>query len=103
MKNIKSWNLEGADANPWLHAAYTFRLPYWDWAQRQPYIDDFGIPQICTQDTVTVDLPGNKTETFENPLAKFTNPKGVAMGDPSMGKYAVKNNPDKGDLPVRIR
>lgn len=89
---IKSWNLSETGAAPWVEAAEQFRLPYWDWAQKQPYARNFGVPEICTLENVTVVKPKNEKMTMPNPLAKFVNPSKVPMGDKSMGKWAVSND-----------
>lgn len=85
------------EENIWRSAASQFRLPYWDWAKKQHYIKDFGVPQVCTFDTVEILMPGGKSQTIPNPLARFQNPKlvgkePVAMGDSSMGIYAIEDH-----------
>ena len=91
-----------AEIMAWRQAASRFRLPYWDWAQKQKYSNSFGISELCTLDTVDIIEPGGKEIPYDNPLVSFTNPTGVAMGDPSMEKNAIKDhkNPPYDTLPV---
>lgn len=91
---IASWHLSGAEEQTWRMAASQFRLPYWDWAQKQVYWKNFAIPQVCTLEDIDVILPGNQTKTIPNPLVGFTNPTQVPMGDPSMGPNAIKDDTD---------
>ncbi|KAI4209158.1 MAG: hypothetical protein LQ351_007874 [Letrouitia transgressa] len=101
---IKGLNVSEGEKELWSTAASQFRLPYWDWARKQPYTQDYGIPQICTQPTWPVIQPGTngKTILIENPLTGFSNPKRnsqnqrVPMGDKLMGANAIK---DDGTLP----
>ena len=94
----------------WTAEANSWRLPYWDWAIPQPYIANFGVPEIFTWEKITIIEPGAQGQPslqveVANPLWKFSNPlrndKGdlVAMGDPAMGDNAVK---DADDAPVRV-
>jgi tyrosinase len=101
----------------WKDAATRWRLPYWDWAAKQPYIKDYGVPRVFTLEQVAIvtPLPPGTTEgkyaqgipvgppviekIVDNPLWKFTNPAGpnVPMGDTTvMGPYAIQAD---GDLP----
>src|ERR1700744_4602568 len=101
---ITSWNLSGPEKDIWTTAASQFRLPYWDWARKQPYLGNFGIPQICTLDSIGIIMPGGATQPTANPLVGFTNPtlvggKNAAMGDPIMGVNAIKAD---ATLPVSI-
>lgn len=95
---IDSWHLPGEEEERWHMAASQFRLPYWDWAQKQEYRGDFALPQVCTLDSVNIVVPGGQKTIF-NPLVKFTNPKtvngkSVPMGDPAMGENAIKDDTD---------
>ena len=83
---------------PWQLAASQWRLPYWDWAALQPYINNYGLPELLTLQQVNIVLPNSnlKKVPVDNPLWKFTNPSGAPMGDPSMGDLAIQadgNNP----------
>jgi hypothetical protein len=64
---------------------------------KQPYINNLGVPRIFTEDRVDIlDFADNSPatmENIENPLARFSNPAGVAMGDPSMGDFALTEKP----------
>lgn len=98
---IESWRLPSKEKQIWLDAANQFRLPYWDWARKQTYIGTFGLPELFTQEVVKILRPdGTYDDNYTNPLWKFQNPKGpnVPMGDPSMGKWAIK---DDSSGPVR--
>lgn len=70
----------------WIGAANTWRLPYWDWAQKKtrdgkdkPIYD---VPLIAKGPRVeVVDLATPATTTYiDNPMFKFTMPKSKAMG-----------------------
>ena len=113
---IKAWNLSEPDNFIWTKAAYDFRLPYWDWARKQDYVRDYGIPQVCTLEKVSIVLqgPDSTPKQFPNPLVKFVNRntdgKEVAMGDESMGANKVsdhvwvdKTTGEKWRLPVGSR
>ena len=104
---IQAWEISDQEKATWLDAASQFRLPYWDWAQKQPSTGDYGIPQICAQAAWPIVMPGTNenTKPYENPLTGFLNPKTnaigqrVPMGDPSMKANAIQNS---GALPVSI-
>lgn len=77
----------------WISGATQFRLPYWDFARKQAYDNDFSIPEICKNEYVNVLLPNNTVnKEFPNPLIKFQNPRGVPMGDASMGDNQILND-----------
>ncbi|KAF8534625.1 common central domain of tyrosinase-domain-containing protein [Trichophaea hybrida] len=95
MLDIINTTVPDSEKELWKSAAQHWRLPYWDWAAEQPYIKDFGVPELTTLEKVDIILPNGKT-TVDNPLWKFTNPNGKPMGDISMGKYAIAAD---GDLP----
>jgi tyrosinase len=77
----------------WSMEASHWRLPYWDWAAKQPYIQALGMPQILTQEEIRITMPEFKQTPVKNPLWMFRNPTGKPMGDPSsMGKYAITDN-----------
>jgi hypothetical protein len=101
------------DQDPWKDAAQKWHLPYWDWAAKQPYIQDYGVPYIFTLERTDIYVPfivgatagepykGNPLAppiiltTVDNSLWKFTNPAGpdVAMGDESVtGIYAIQSS-----------
>ncbi|KAL2845414.1 common central domain of tyrosinase-domain-containing protein [Aspergillus pseudoustus] len=97
MQGIIDKNIPADRQGPWSDAARDWRQPYWDWGLKQPYIDGLGMPEIFTKDRLDIlDLADNSPPTMENianPLAKFANPTGVAMGDTSMGKFALTEDP----------
>ena len=107
---VSSWPISGQEKAIWLAAASKFRLPYWDWAQKQVYTGNYGIPQICTQDTWPIVKPGanGAKEPFANPLTGFTNPKkdrfgkSVPMGDESMGPNKIKIDIDDSTSPCTV-
>lgn len=75
---IDDWKLSDPnEEGMWRKAANQWRLPYWDWATPQPYINDFGVPQVCTYHNITISMPYGKTQTIANPLKKFSNPKKI--------------------------
>ncbi|KAI1814571.1 common central domain of tyrosinase-domain-containing protein [Poronia punctata] len=96
---IASWELPHSEAYTWNHAADTWRLPYWDWAQKQAYNDSFSLPEVATQKKVKIYLYKTSEEVaenpgfdYENPLWGFENPekgpdgKPRKMGDMPPGK-----------------
>ena len=96
---IDDWKLSDPNEEAmWRNAANQWRLPYWDWAVPQPYINDFGVPKVCTFEDVTISMPYGKSQTIANPLKKFSNPKKdanghpVPMGDSSMGVNAIPDD-----------
>jgi tyrosinase len=92
-----------ADQQPaWKLAASRWRLPYWDWATPQPYIKNYGIPEICTLEKINIAVPTSNgvKVPMDNPLWKFSNPKGIPMGDPSMGKFKIPGDPGPPAIPV---
>ena len=101
---IDNWKISDSnEEGKWRKAANQWRLPYWDWAIPQPYINNFGVPKVCTYEEVTISMPYGKTRTITNPLKQFSNPKKdagglpVPMGDPSMGENAIKcDDPNQG-------
>ncbi|KAK4696632.1 hypothetical protein P7C71_g1311, partial [Lecanoromycetidae sp. Uapishka_2] len=104
---ISKWPINDREKETWRAAASQFRLPYWDWAQKQVYTGDYGLPQICTQDTWNIVKPGanGAKEPFDNPLTGFINPKkdslgqSVPMGDKSMGPNAIGDDQDNSTEP----
>ncbi|ETS79629.1 hypothetical protein PFICI_09482 [Pestalotiopsis fici W106-1] len=84
----------------WIEAADSWRLPYWDWALRQPYSDEAGLPWVFTDEQLCIEAPGGRQENVPNPLWLFLNPMKdgsgtpVAFGDPKMGNNAWKLSAD---------
>ncbi|KAI4599576.1 hypothetical protein KJ359_002023 [Pestalotiopsis sp. 9143b] len=82
----------------WVEAADSWRLPYWDWAARQDYIDETGLPMVFTEEQVQIEKPSSRYdyENVPNPLWIFVNPmkgadgKPMPFGDPKMGENAFK-------------
>ena len=98
---IHDWKLSDLEEEEiWRKAANQFRLPYWDWARKQEYTGNFGIPQVCTVDSINIIMPGGQSKPFPNPLIKFQNPSNVAMGDTSMKANAISDHdPNKNKAP----
>jgi len=87
--------LSAADQEPWTTAAQQWRLPYWDWAVKQDYLSpsNYGVPEVFTQQSVTIlDFNGSQIQV-DNPLWRFVNPRNVAMGASSMGNLGVRGQP----------
>ena len=83
----------------WEIEASHWRLPYWDWATEQTYIQRVGVPQLFTQPKVAVIMPNGGSRSYVNPLWAFTNPRtdpvtgrAVAMGSGRMGSKAIPNS-----------
>jgi hypothetical protein len=77
----------GPEKDKYILAWSFWRLPYWNWAIPQPYIQTYGVPEIFTQEIVA---------NGPNPLWKFTNPKLDSTGKPAqfgdksvMGRYYI--------------
>lgn len=55
-----------------------------------------GVPEVFTKEIIDVVMPNTKgTVPFKNPLVKYTTSgsiEGKPMGDPSLGKYAIKHS-----------
>lgn len=76
----------------WRAAANDWRLPYWDWARPQPYLEEkqseelnarlppYGIPYVFTLPEVPIWLPKDGKEEHPNPLVEFENPEKEADG-----------------------
>lgn len=92
---IAQSGLSAADQEPWTTAAQQWRLPYWDWAVKQDYLSpsNYGVPEVFTQQSVTIlDFNGSQIQV-DNPLWRFVNPRNVAMGDPSMKNLGIRGQP----------
>ncbi|KAF3922528.1 Tyrosinase [Orbilia brochopaga] len=70
----------------WLDAASTFRLPYWDWAEKKQRSPDhppiYDVPIITKSPKIkVVDLSNTaSTVDIDNPMYKFTMPDNERMG-----------------------
>ncbi|KAI0854170.1 Di-copper centre-containing protein [Daldinia vernicosa] len=73
----------------WRDAAATFRLPYWDWAEKKKRGDAvvYDVPIIAKAPEIEViNLnDGTTTVKIDNPMYKFTMPGGAAMGSYNVG------------------
>ena len=93
-----------ADQGAMIHAAKTWRLPYWDWAVKKPYWDptnpdnprnreplvDLNVPYILTQETVYAKGKTGTTDPMPNPMWKFQLPKGRTFKN-----FGVTDEPGK--------
>jgi Common central domain of tyrosinase len=92
---IAQSGLSAADQVPWKTAAQQWRLPYWDWAVKQDYLSprNYGVPEVFTQQRVTIlDFNGSQVQV-DNPLWRFVNPRKVAMGASSMAQFGIRGQP----------
>ncbi|KAI0850711.1 common central domain of tyrosinase-domain-containing protein [Daldinia vernicosa] len=96
---IKSWDTTESQASEWNEAADTWRLPYWDWAQRQTYNNSFSLPEVFTMKTVRIYnfldpemVENDRGIDYPNPLWGFENPeqgpddKPLRMGEMPAGE-----------------
>jgi len=96
--------LPATSQSAWTDAANSWRLPYWDWAQKKtrpgkssPIYD---VPLIAKEPRIGVyDLNDGVTVVYiDNPMYKFVMP-----GNKPMYEYGVTNVPDDPeDIPVCI-
>lgn len=96
MLKIIRTDIDASQRAQWQVAANEWRLPYWDWAAKQSYISNYGLPEIFTKETIDIlplDSDATTQETIQNPLWKFSNPLGIGMGAPAMGDYALQEEP----------
>ncbi|EXL91305.1 hypothetical protein NOF04DRAFT_18079 [Fusarium oxysporum II5] len=100
---IKDWELDPAQAA---------ELPYWDWARKQKYSQEYSLPDIFRFQVITIYPPYNprgKTDV-ENPFWGFENPekdeKGLprAFGDMPKGKtdWNIPDHVETGKNPFRL-
>ncbi|KAF4341939.1 tyrosinase precursor [Fusarium beomiforme] len=85
---IDSWELSESETARWKKAADGWRLPYWDWARKQEYTQNFALPEVLTLTTVAIfppqglKVPINNPQAYPNPLYGFGNPEKNADGTP---------------------
>lgn len=83
----------------WHDAAATFRLPYWDWAEKKKRGNSvvYDVPVIVKDPQIEVlNLKDGITVVkIDNPMYKFTMPGGVAMGSYRVGDVDSKTSDDK--------
>jgi len=96
-------DLSKDERKSWNDAVNTWRLPYWDWAQkkaRSGHQDPIYDVPLITQDPriSVINLKKPKEEYFiNNPMYKFTMPQ-----KKDMGEYGVENITEGNvDIPVR--
>ena len=70
---ISAWELSATETARWRKAADTWRMPYWDWARKQQYTENFALPKILTARSVEIFPPESIKERFKN-LQKYPNP-----------------------------
>jgi tyrosinase len=104
---VNKHGLPASEAQEWFSLAEKWRMPYWDWARKQNYTEDFAYPQVLTQGTVRIYPPAVVKEfyppngLYTNPLWGFENPELDENGDPRAfgnmppGKtdWNIKDNP----------
>ncbi|KAJ0325697.1 hypothetical protein COL5a_007203 [Colletotrichum fioriniae] len=56
----------------WALEAQNWRMPYWDWAAPQEYIQSCGVPEIVSQPDINIISTGGALQTVPNPLYKFS-------------------------------
>ncbi|KAF5660864.1 tyrosinase precursor [Fusarium heterosporum] len=100
---IEEWKLDTAQETEWKKAADTWRLPYWDWARKQQYNQEYALPEVLLFERVTTyppDKPKGELDVpnpfwgFENPEKKDGKPR--AFGDMPEGKTEWNIGDDKG-------
>ncbi|KAI1373531.1 common central domain of tyrosinase-domain-containing protein [Hypoxylon crocopeplum] len=97
---IDSWKLDASEASKWKTAADSWRLPYWDWAQK--YNNEFSLPLTFCLESVPIYPPTGET-THANPLWGFENPekdpdgKPLEMGNMPKGKEKWNIKDDNSD------
>lgn len=89
---IQHWvdehGLSPTEATQWHRAANAWRLPYWDWAGKQSYADDFGVPEVLVQGHVRIHPPASLKKLYPpnglypNPFWEFENPEKDVNGNP---------------------
>ncbi|KAJ4265994.1 hypothetical protein NW762_003967 [Fusarium torreyae] len=62
-----------SEAEDWYAVAETWRMPYWDWARHQKYIEDLVCPQILTQGPVH-SFPPHAVKDYHPPSGLYANP-----------------------------
>lgn len=118
MNNLitNDWNLKGTEAQEWTDAANAWRLPYWDWAFKQTYCEDFALPLVFTNPTVHIWPPQSvigrypTPRSYLNPLWGFDNPETDNDGNPlplghmPSGKeqYNIKDDIQQGGTPGEV-
>lgn len=106
---IDSWKLGASQASHWKQAADSWRLPYWDWASRQSYNEEFSLPYAFTLDIVPIYPPTGETK-HPNPLWGFDNPEKGSDGEPlPMGNmppgkehWNIKDDTSDEDQPMPV-
>jgi tyrosinase len=51
-----------------------WRMPYWDWANRDSASQSLIVPDLLKQPTVSVLRPNGLTATIDNPLSRYAFP-----------------------------
>ncbi|GAB1312862.1 tyrosinase [Madurella fahalii] len=83
----------------WTDAANTWRLPYWDWAEKKTRNEGetpiYDVPLITKESRILViNLKDVQDDTYiDNPMYKFTVP-----GNKNMGRYGVQDVQDDDDF-----
>ncbi|KAF8316753.1 Di-copper centre-containing protein [Clavulina sp. PMI_390] len=84
----------------WIAAANSWRLPYWDWAEKKsrdvvnPDNKIYDAPLIVKQDVVQVEIGQGEEppliKQISNPMATFKTPDGLRMGSAEYGKLGIQ-------------
>ena len=95
-------NIPSSEQATWMAAAQNWRMPYWDWAASY---NEAGLPALLTSETITIVKPGNTSDSVPNPMVRFSNPTGWAMGDAKMKDLRIAQFAMTQDatFPVSIR
>lgn len=82
------------------YAAEQWRLPYWDWAMKQPIYDtdpvwyDYDVPQLTRLEAVKTRVPGG-LKWVKNPLYAFRMPKNAPMSNGEVSHVVkTRDNPE---------
>lgn len=112
---VKDWTdlrrISDAEAKKWYATADAWRLPYWDWAAKQSYVDNFACPEILTLPAVRIFPPESLSDIYPqpkkypNPFWDYENPEQDGDGNPlAFGDMPAHvrdfNIPQSHDIPV---
>ncbi|KAM5350817.1 hypothetical protein ACJ41O_007322 [Fusarium nematophilum] len=85
---VTKHKLADTEAKQWVASKDKWRMPYWDWARKQSYTEDFAYPQILVQGPVRIWVPDAVKEyyppsgLYANPFWSFENPEKDKYGHP---------------------
>ena len=90
MMNVIIPEIPSSERATWVASAQNWRLPYWDWAASY---NQASLPVLLTSEKITISKPGNTSDSVPNPLIRFSNPNGLAMGDRRMKDLRIARFP----------